>query len=1262
MKKTTTVRGRLAQGFAISSVIALTSAWGLQPIEAQIPQLSPQDPTGAIESLSAPGQRLLIRGVSKTGLVTFAGSRDGIELPLQASVTAEERALSFVDLYGAAFGLADRSQLQRIDAPKADDLGITHARFQQVYQGIPIRAAEFFVHMKGTRVMSANGRVIDDLPVDLTPAVAPAAALDAARTLVEKYRPAEARGASYLTPRLEIFNKGVLADGTYPSRLAWFVEATNLALREYIWIDAQTGANLLNFSQLPHAKSRSVYTAGGTDMVPGTLRRSEGGVPVGDVDTDRAYLYAGTTYDYFFSTHGRDSFDNAGGAIISTVHYDDTPGDGESYGNAFWSGIAGQMVYGDGYASADDVVAHELTHAVTEHSADLLYYYQSGALNESMSDVFGETVDIETGNGNDTAGVRWLMGEDLPIGAIRNMMNPNLGNDPGKMSDSAQFRCVADGWTNPNGDSGGVHTNSGVPNHAYALTVDGGTYNGRTVTGIGLLKAAKIWYRALTVYLTSGSTFLDSYNALIQSCSDLTGTNGITAANCTQVTTALQAVEMNQPWGCAGAVQAPALCPSGTLTTAYFDGAEASNANWVFSQEAGAGGGWGRITGLAKSGTVSYRGTTPVVASVHSLSMNAGVVVPAGGRAYFDSAFEFESSAGVMYDGGVLQISTNGGSSWNDAGGLIDAGRTYNGATHSTNPLGTVSAFTGTSFGYTGTRLNLTSLAGQSIRLRFRIGTDVGGSSLGWFVDNIRIYTCITTPPPVPPSITANPGSLTRKAGASASFSASASGTPAPTVQWQVSPNGSSWSNIAGATSTTYALTATAAQHDKRFRAVFTNSASSATTSPAILTVRSVSGSDFNGDATTDLALFRPAGGTWLVRNQSSVQHGQAGDVPVAGDYNGDNTTDIAVFRPSTGEWLVRNQTTVQFGDPGDVPVPADYNGDGTTDIAVYRPLTGEWRVRNQPAFTVQFGGAGYIPIAGDFNGDGSDDVAVFQPKTGTWSVRNQFNLQYGEPGDVPAPADYNGDGSDDVAVFRPATGQWLVRNQFVVSYGSVGDRPMPRDYNGDGTTDIAVYRRATGEWFVRNQFTIQFGEPADIPAPRGPSLARAVGGDFDGNGSADVSVFRQSTGQWFVRNRFALQFGDPTDKAVPADYDGDGVIDVAVYRPSTGPVVRAQPVRRAVRRPDGPSGAGRLQRRRSTRCRGVPAVDRHVVRAQRPGVPVRRQRRHPGAGRLQRRWDRRPRGLPAVDAAMVRARHPRACSSATRAICRCRATTTATA
>ena len=710
--------------------------------------------------------------------------------------------------------------------------------------------------MKGTRVMSANGLVLTELPADVTPTLTPETAVDEARSVVEKYRASEARGARYLAPRLEIFNKGVLADGTYPSRLAWFVEATNSLLREYIWIDAHTGANLLNFSQLPHALNRRVYSMNGsTATLPGTLRRSEGQGPFGDADTDNAYVFAGSTYQYFLGTHGRDSFDGLGGAIISSVHY------GVNYPNAFWNGS--QMVYGDGYASADDVVGHELTHAVTDRSAGLLYWYQSGALNESMSDVFGETVDIQTGNGNDTAGVRWLLGEDLPIGAIRNMMNPNsIGPDPGKMSDSAQFWCVTDGWTNPFGDRGGVHINSGIPNHAYALAVDGGSFNGRTVTGIGFLKAAKIWYRALTVYLTSGSTFLDSYNALNQSCSDLTGTNGITGANCVQIALALQAVEMNQTWGCAGAVPAPALCPSGTPAITYFNGAEGSVADWGVSAEAGSQGGWGIGVFLARSGTRSFFGNDPGSTSIHNLFMTTNVLVPAGGRAYFDSAFEFENSDGVRWDGGVLQYSTNNGSTWNNAGALIDGGRSYNGTLDATNPLGAVSAFTATSFGYTGTRLNLSSLAGQNVRLRFRIGTDGFVGSLGWAVDNVAFYSCTTT---VAPSITSHPGSLTRKAGTSASFSASASGSPTPTAQWQVSPDGSNWSNIGGATSTTYSLTATAADHGKRFRAVFTNSANSASTSGAILTVRSVSGSDFNGDATTDLALFRPAGGMWLV-------------------------------------------------------------------------------------------------------------------------------------------------------------------------------------------------------------------------------------------------------------------------------------------------------------------------------------------------------------------------------------------------------------
>src|SRR5262249_50111653 len=146
--------------------------------------------------------------------------------------------------------------------------------------------------------------------------------------------------------------------------------------------------------------------------------------------------------------------------------------------------------YGNGFPLAQDVDAHELTHAITERTAHLFYYMQSGALNESFSDIFGETVDQTFSDGagdNDDPTVKWKIGEDLAGGALRDMMDPTVFGDPGKLSDP-QFACIDP--QELGGDRGGIHHNSGVPNHAYALMADGGAYNGITVTGIGLDKAA----------------------------------------------------------------------------------------------------------------------------------------------------------------------------------------------------------------------------------------------------------------------------------------------------------------------------------------------------------------------------------------------------------------------------------------------------------------------------------------------------------------------------------------------------------------------------------------------------------------------------------------------------------------------------------------------------------------------------------------------------------------------------------------------------
>ena len=136
------------------------------------------------------------------------------------------------------------------------------------------------------------------------------------------------------------------------------------------------------------------------------------------------------------------------------------------------------MVYGEGLRAADDVVGHELTHGVTEFTSGLFYYAESGAINESMSDVMGELIDLGTPSDPDLPADRWQVGEDLPLGAIRSMSNPPAFGDPDRMTSPL--------FVGASGDSHGVHTNSGVNNKAAFLITDGGTFNGQTVVGLGL--------------------------------------------------------------------------------------------------------------------------------------------------------------------------------------------------------------------------------------------------------------------------------------------------------------------------------------------------------------------------------------------------------------------------------------------------------------------------------------------------------------------------------------------------------------------------------------------------------------------------------------------------------------------------------------------------------------------------------------------------------------------------------------------------------
>jgi Zn-dependent metalloprotease len=734
---------------ALCCLAAVTGAAALAvPVVRALDHAAPAPDRAATEDAVAELQDAAAGAVELTrdprsGGVDALTTRPGAPLP----VDDEE----FVDRYGDALG-APGTDL--VPLSTTDGLAGTSAvRLQQQVDGVPVFGGQTSVQLDASGRVSSALSDLSSTAVDVgtDPTVTPAEATDQALARV-------ARDAGLSVGRLRagpaerwIYDPAVVgADDPGGARLAWRVEVTGPELDTVVLVDAAVGGAFLAMDQDAHAIQRFVCDAAGADdrnCNGGPYARTEltGTSPVPEVN--QAFVAAGFTYLFFQQRFGRDSLDGNGLSLRATVRY---CGSTCPYENAFWHGTAGEegIVLGAGYAT-DDIVGHELTHGLVQYTAGLFTQYQSGAINESMADVFGELIDLTDGVDGSGGNVRWLIGEDRAAGAIRNMADPTTKNHPGSMT-SPLYRGDA-------GDSGGTHANAGVGNRVAALLTDGGTAGSTTISALGIDKVAAIYYQTLTTQLTSASDYADLAHALPQACTDLVGTLGITLGDCAQVEAAVGVVQMAVVPPQAPAPEAP-VCPDGITPADLFTDDFENTASGKWTTDTAAGWHWSypppASQRYATSGDLNLWGPdtgTPASApggrnyGDASIRMTNAVNLPANTHPYlwFRHAWFFEQNGGVNYDGGVLEYATTS-NNWTDAGPLFtDNG--YNGtlnAPSSVNPLNGRSAFVDVSRGYVSTRLDLSPLANKNVRFRFRIGEDATGQDLGWYVDDVRIYLC----------------------------------------------------------------------------------------------------------------------------------------------------------------------------------------------------------------------------------------------------------------------------------------------------------------------------------------------------------------------------------------------------------------------------------------------------------------------------------------------------------------------------------------
>ncbi len=727
---------------------------------------------------------------------TYFRLPQGEYLPL-AGLTALEKASDFWQQYGSLFHIHNAQAVQLL-RHREDAYGQQHLVFGQMVAGLPVFGAEITLHFnRALQLTSAGGQFVA-LPSSAEAAAqflpilpTPTPFFDrAARAYLRKNHPAltweavEDKGNFLLSPALL---------GSEKTGLHWVkhlhARAQGGPEAYQLFLELASGQVIESLQEHCDALNRRLYNQSSSNLI-----WQEGNPFPGSLNTEQATILRASAeiYHLFNRSFGINSYDNNGGIMESVYNASNLNCPNASAGD-------GITYYCPG-TGTDDVVGHEWAHVYTLKNSALIYAWESGAINEAFSDIFGEVIDLLNSSGNDSGhnnprnnctdsnNMRWKVGEDATAfnSHLRDMWSPNCRSHPASKNDN-NYRCSE-------ADNGGVHSNSGVFNRFFSLLTDGGSLNDFSVTGLGLTKATHIVQQAHANYITRTTNYHALADALEMAANDLLGINLpsltvldlavmasgeiITTADLLSVSQAILATQMRSPSNCTStpilAANAPAICQApSALQSIFREDWEAGLGSWQSIEQPVNPSTWDdkpwQIVDLlpdGRSGKGAF-GPNPFMGDcIDDLEngivdlISPAIIIPNTNE---DMLLQFWHYLSIerSWDGGLLYISRNSGPPiYVNLQHFV-----FNGYNRSL-----VTAFAGNDnpeagkFSFTGSDANSTSGSwglsqvnlsaagvqpGDTLRLIFRMSHDGCNGWLGWYLDDIELGFCAEATVPV---------------------------------------------------------------------------------------------------------------------------------------------------------------------------------------------------------------------------------------------------------------------------------------------------------------------------------------------------------------------------------------------------------------------------------------------------------------------------------------------------------------------------------